>query len=131
MPIYQYNCMECGHSFENRRTIDDRRNQHCLRCGEANARIVLGSFSLHLFTPHFSQGLGVRVGSRREEAAVCKQMGLENLGDTPLHEIKSEADRHTRWNEERDAAKGPPEDFVRDYYESGMHESLIEPAEAD
>src|SRR4030042_639626 len=38
MPTYEYKCSGCGHTFEERHSIDDRV-EHCPKCGEGVRRL--------------------------------------------------------------------------------------------
>ena len=55
MPVYEYECKECGHKFELQQTIAERNNpQKCPECSAANAKRSLGGFSVaHYKGMHF------------------------------------------------------------------------------
>jgi putative FmdB family regulatory protein len=46
MPIYQYNCEQCGHRFDLRRRIDESDSElKCAKCGCERPRRVISTFS--------------------------------------------------------------------------------------
>jgi len=46
MPIFEYECPECGHTFEEIETIADRDKPHiCPVCGGKRARRIVSLFS--------------------------------------------------------------------------------------
>jgi len=45
MPIYEYECLDCGHRFELQRKIDDRDSKaKCPKCGAEHVQRAFGSF---------------------------------------------------------------------------------------
>ena len=42
MPLYDYRCTQCGHRFELLRSISDRDNVKCEKCGGEVARVYQG-----------------------------------------------------------------------------------------
>lgn len=47
MPIYEYECPECGERFELRRSIADSDSEtECPKCGAKEARRVLSLFAM-------------------------------------------------------------------------------------
>ena len=48
MPIYQYNCEQCGHRFDLRRRIDESDSElKCAKCGCERPRRVISTFSTY------------------------------------------------------------------------------------
>ena len=46
MPLYEYNCKQCGHVFERVRGIDSDDNQvECPKCEQKNPKRVYSLFS--------------------------------------------------------------------------------------
>jgi putative FmdB family regulatory protein len=46
MPIYQYQCEQCGHRFDLRRDLDEvNKEPKCPKCGAERPRRVYYSFS--------------------------------------------------------------------------------------
>ncbi|HEY79244.1 MAG TPA: zinc ribbon domain-containing protein [Dehalococcoidia bacterium] len=46
MPIYEYECLECGERFELRRSMSDSDQEvKCPRCGAENGRRVFSTFA--------------------------------------------------------------------------------------
>jgi len=46
MPIYEYRCLECGHKFEVRRSVEDSASLiKCPECGKENAQRIFSSFA--------------------------------------------------------------------------------------
>ncbi|HIU33111.1 MAG TPA: zinc ribbon domain-containing protein [Candidatus Pullichristensenella excrementigallinarum] len=43
MPLYAYKCPSCGHKFEVLRSINERENVVCEKCGEKVEREYQGS----------------------------------------------------------------------------------------
>lgn len=43
MPTYEYRCEACGAEFERVQRITEDANPECLKCGEAEARRLVGS----------------------------------------------------------------------------------------
>lgn len=51
MPIYEYQCAECGEKFEVRRSIGEGRSEvTCPKCNAPNAKRLISSF----FSPNAS-----------------------------------------------------------------------------
>jgi putative FmdB family regulatory protein len=49
MPIYEYGCKHCDHTFEIWQKIKSRRKRKCPECGQKNAlNILLGRTSFKL-----------------------------------------------------------------------------------
>ena len=49
MPIYDYKCQECGHSFEGMATIKDRTKlKECPACGVEAGKHIITPVSFHL-----------------------------------------------------------------------------------
>ncbi|MBE5809067.1 MAG: zinc ribbon domain-containing protein [Clostridiales bacterium] len=42
MPLYDYKCPKCGHRFEVLKTISERENAVCEKCGSKVERIYQG-----------------------------------------------------------------------------------------
>ncbi len=46
MPVYDYKCAKCGHRFELLRSISQRDDAACPRCGSAVMRVYEGKWAL-------------------------------------------------------------------------------------
>lgn len=42
MPTYEYECRECGHSFETVQNMSDEPLKDCPRCGKSVRRLIFG-----------------------------------------------------------------------------------------
>ena len=49
MPIYEYECLECGERFELRRSINDSDEElKCIRCGTGNLLRIFSAFATNV-----------------------------------------------------------------------------------
>ena len=46
MPVYDYKCVQCGHRFDLLRSVSNRDDAVCPKCGGAVARVYEGKWSM-------------------------------------------------------------------------------------
>lgn len=63
MPLYEYKC-KCGHRFEALRSMDDRHNAPCLKCGKPASKVI--SVVNHTFGFRLTDACNERFGPRDE-----------------------------------------------------------------
>jgi len=91
MPLYDYHCDPCDHTWEVlQRLADLPLGAGCPRCG-ATARRLLPRPHIVADTfpaPYDDIGLGVRIDSRSQRRRIMRDKGLEELGSTTKHGAK-------------------------------------------
>jgi putative FmdB family regulatory protein len=96
MPNYDYKCI-CGHEFEEYRTVDERYNVECPKCGET-PRMKIGKVNFINDVVRnkdgkygdYNPGLGEYVTSKSDMIKKAKAKGLEWIGDDPVPKKKKE-----------------------------------------
>ena len=67
MPIYEYQCNECGHEFEEMQKITDRPKRKCPACGKLKAKRVISQTTFVLKgSGWYATDYGNRKNSRKE-----------------------------------------------------------------
>lgn len=106
--IYQYKCVECGHSFDVVKPVKDFDLKHsCPQCEHTETQIVISSKIHHIGArvqnAEFNPGLGCVVKNKQEREEIAKQKGLIEVGnerpDTLYKEsvVKREKEKEKEW----------------------------------
>lgn len=117
MPFYDYECTQCGFSFDEQRQVSERNTVRCQKCG-SKTHIVINSVSVHLFEPYYDSQLGTSIKSPQHKKQVAKALGLTNIGDAKSHEVDQIALEHKLKKEKTETAKGPDQKFMDAWYKA-------------
>ena len=98
MPIYEYRCDDCGHSFEVMQKMADDPLETCSECGGA-LRKVLHPVAIHFkgsgfYTTDYGKGSGRRTGGREgsDEPGGDGSSASEGESDSKSSGSKSSSD---------------------------------------
>lgn len=85
MPMHEYHCQDCGQQFELHRGMKDQglAVASCPRCHQQARKLYLPGTMPKLnpdYEPHFSEQLGVHIGSRRAEKEHIRRTWEESQG---------------------------------------------------
>jgi putative FmdB family regulatory protein len=74
MPIYEYECEECGHKFEELQKVGARKLKLCLKCGRHKLRRVIDAPNVHFKGPGWTPQFGGMVnGGKDDESKYVKK----------------------------------------------------------
>lgn len=82
MPRYDFECRDCGHTFEGVSRMDDRHSVVCPKCGGATD--ILMSTSVNIIgdmEPYYDRGMGEWITSRSDRRTKMKLRGLQEGHD--------------------------------------------------
>jgi putative FmdB family regulatory protein len=91
MPIYEYQCIACGHHFDTIQTFKDEPLTHCPVCGEATLKKLISAPAFHL------KGSGWYVTDFKNPAKPSAESPKSTAGEpqekekTKPEEVKKEA----------------------------------------
>lgn len=108
--IYCYNCNACGHSFDViKRYTEMEREERCEACKEVATRQFVPQ-RIHLLhtavqSAEYNPGLGVIVKDRQHRAEICKQKGLEEIGNEKPEALHNHFDKAREEKREREWEK--------------------------
>ena len=99
MPIYEYQCDDCGHSFEVMQKMSDEPLTECEKCG-GPLRKVLHPVAIHFkgsgfYTTDYGKGSGRRTGGRdgaSGEASSSSDSGTSGDGGSSTSDKPSSGD---------------------------------------
>ena len=84
MPLYDYDCEDCGHEFEEFEIIKYRNNIKCKRCkGSCKINITRSKQSIHIFPEGVWEHIAidpVYVNDKKHLKQLCKQHGVYATG---------------------------------------------------
>ena len=113
MPIYEYECKRCGHTFEERRRVDNRYRISCQQCGYGDLGILIGPVAVHTdLEPYYDIQLGCRIESKQQKKEVVRELGLTDVGDAPFDEVEKEAEKNRKHREEKWLNEKPTREFM-------------------
>lgn len=104
MPIYEYECLECGQRFERRQSVKDEPIRECGKCGGAARRVIhpvgiifkgSGFYATDNRKPHYGEGAKgseKSEGAKKEGAAKSETASGGETGSTSKEEAKTTAD---------------------------------------
>jgi putative FmdB family regulatory protein len=81
MPIYEYECLECGERFELRQSVKDEPVKKCVKCGGGARRVIhpvgiifkgSGFYATDNRRPHYGEGAKSSDGSKSEKGETAK-----------------------------------------------------------
>ena len=111
MPLYDLECLECGHRFECTLQDGNAEEQLCAKCNDGvDARLIfpMKSASLSLFRPGFYEhvGEGVWADTPQQLQDACNEHGsysayLENSVFNVKRDYDGHAEREQRAREQR------------------------------
>lgn len=79
MPLYDYECPNCKHTFEAFKTIAERENAWCPICQEVRAKQIISAPAVHVFQPFWHEDFcdkPILVESKSHYKQLCKQYGV-------------------------------------------------------
>ena len=80
MPIYSFECRDCGRKGDVHRKVADRGNPVECPCGKEMNRVP-ERFTADTFEPYYDEGLGSDVYSARDRKAIMNQLGVVEAAD--------------------------------------------------
>lgn len=103
MPLYDYECNDCGHEFEEFQTISERHNMHCPKCSGSCDLTFKPQPRYVPFNGYFDEGLGVHITGRDHRRRVMRDLccdfrdhprpGDKSARRDRMHEAKKEMAR--------------------------------------
>ena len=83
MPLYSYECSECGQIVEAFKSVDERNYMVCNKCN-CPMEIIIVTPPNHPkeMLRHFDNGLGCYVEDRDHRKRIMRQKGLREAGDS-------------------------------------------------
>lgn len=79
MPLYEYLCKECNEEWEAVHTIDTRKEEYCIYCGN-KAELLISKTSRPVVHEYFSENLDAYVTGSKHRKQLMKEKGLEAIG---------------------------------------------------
>lgn len=80
MPLYEYECKDCGARFDRFNTVANRKDMRC-ECGGSCDIIITSVFRPMIMQPYYDTGLGCVVDSYSDRKRKMKIAGVEECGD--------------------------------------------------
>lgn len=77
MPLYDYECPDCGFEGEIAARMDDRKNQPCPKCTTILMQVHRPTPRYRPFNPYFDIGLGEEITSYAHRRRVMKSQGMD------------------------------------------------------
>lgn len=111
---YEYQCESCGKSFDVIKSVRDMEvSENCPSCGEFAVRMFVPS-RVHITGAsvqhaEYNPGLGCIVKNKQHRAELCKQKGVEEIGNEKPASIHKHFDKVREEKHEKswaDADKG-------------------------
>ncbi len=96
MPFYDYQCEDCRNYFDEHRSVKNRYDVSCNRCGSKRTTIQISKVAVHFFSPYYDVALGEKVNSPSHKKQIAKSLGLTNVGDAKLHEVDQQAHQNKK-----------------------------------
>ena len=76
MPLYEYKCEDCKEEWEAVHTVDTRKEEYCVLCGE-KANMLLSKTQRPIINEYYSENLGAIVTGPKHRKALMRDKGLE------------------------------------------------------
>jgi putative FmdB family regulatory protein len=76
-PIYEYHCDECGRTWEQLHSIDDRNEEQC--CGQ-DATLLISVGARPVIYEYYSENLESQITGPKQKAHVMREKGVECVG---------------------------------------------------
>ena len=88
MPIYEYQCRECGHELEKLQRMNDVPLQDCPECEEPELRRLISAAGFRLkgggwYETDFKQGQKRNLADSGNEKPAAKKTGATDVVDKP------------------------------------------------
>lgn len=58
MPLYEYECLECGKEFDRFKKIDERFSVYCPNCGFSNCKLLISKSNCKVFHDYIEHNIG-------------------------------------------------------------------------
>ena len=81
MPLYKYECEECGRYFDIYSSVEDRHDQYCPNCGSKLTKLI-SPIAVHIFEPYVDDMMDdkpIYIETRRQKKEELRKRGLEEL----------------------------------------------------
>ncbi|MFZ5990037.1 MAG: FmdB family zinc ribbon protein [Bacillota bacterium] len=78
-PIYRVKCLKCGHEVDKWSKINSRHRIRCEKCGGKTKLIFTAINLIPELEPHWDNGLGEVVKTRKQKKELLKKKGLTQL----------------------------------------------------
>lgn len=87
MPLYEYECLGCGGMTERLAPVT-LSAINCPTCDGPASRILSLPVIRGELTPYYDEGLGVRIETRQQRAALMKAENVVEKGTSAMHGAK-------------------------------------------
>lgn len=102
MPMYEHRCFDCGHSFEEFRSMHDDAPTSCAECGSGDLRQVLGTpMIVPDIAPYQSIVTGETITSRARHREHLKRHDLVEVGNEMPKSLREFRDSQAQRGDER------------------------------
>lgn len=76
MPLYEYECRDCGAHKDEFRSVIERNNAPTCDCGNAMAKIIAGYRVVGDLEPYFDDNLQTGIKSKQHRKQVMREQGV-------------------------------------------------------
>ena len=76
MPLYEYECGDCKEEWETVNTIDTRKEEYCVFCGE-KATLLISKTGKPVIHEYYSESLDARVTGPKHRKELMRRKGME------------------------------------------------------
>lgn len=78
MPLYEYGCLDCGEEWEAFHTVDTRKEEYCVYCGE-KAKLFVSKTARPVIHEYYSENLDAIVTGPGQRKELMRAKGLEEM----------------------------------------------------
>jgi putative FmdB family regulatory protein len=57
MPLYDYECLECGKTFDKFKKVEDRFSVYCPNCGFSNCQLLISKVNCKVFHDYIEHNI--------------------------------------------------------------------------
>lgn len=111
MPFYDYECNNCGHVFEEQRSVANRHGAPCPKCMGETTLLIRTRPGVIIFEPYVSPTFRRKITSTKEKRRLMDERGLEEFDS--VDEVHKEAEQNWEKREKEFLEKPPDERFYR------------------
>ena len=99
MPMYDFECVVCGKTFESFASVEHRYDIVCPECGGQTRIVILSTPAVHYdIEPYFDKGMGCVVKSRADRRRKMIERGLEEDDGSLYKKAKEILEEHAERN---------------------------------
>lgn len=76
MPLYSYECRDCGEVTDAHRRVDDRNNCPSCKCGGETEKVISGYRVIGDLEPYYDDNLQTHIQGRQHRQRVMAEQGV-------------------------------------------------------